>query len=240
MTSSPNARPFPSSTFVAAVLALSALGGVAGCKKGAAAASGEGGAAEATSSGEALLSDAICQTDANKLVVKGKIAKCKLSKDLTTDGYTCGAGVVVETHNDGTFKGCYLKSPKVVDGYSCQDALQLYPGGKLERCKLTAPKTASAGVDARAGDWVSFRKDGTLSRLELGSGPNKIQNIPCRGYFNYLYPSGKLKKCELSEDTVIEGKKVSSKADGGSVYVCFDPAGKRLADCNLLTGALGD
>ena len=240
MTSSLKAQPSPSLAVLAVLLAATSLTGFVGCKKGdGAGSSGEAGAAgsAASSPSDGLLSDAICQADVNKLVVKGKIEKCKLSKDLTVDGYTCGVGVVVETQPDGKFKGCYLKEPKVVDGYTCKDGLHLYPGGKLERCKLTAPKNVSPGVDVRAGDWVTLTKGGALSRLELASGPNKIHDVPCKGYFNYLYEDGKLKKCELAEDTVIEGKKVSAKADGGSVYVCFDAAGKRVADCKLLTGA---
>ena len=246
MPSYQNASPSPSVPMVvtlALVLVATSLAALSGCKKGdGAGSSGEAGAAGSASSSAAagLLSDANCEADTNKQVVKGRIERCKLSKDLTVDGYTCGAGAVVETHSDGKFKGCYLKEPKVVDGFTCKDGLQLYPGGKLERCKVTAAKNVRAGIDVRAGDWVTLRKDGTISRLELGSGPNKIYDIPCRGYFNYFYPDQKLKKCELAEDTTLEGKKVSSKADGGSVYLCFDPAGKRLADCKLLTGALGD
>ena len=243
LTRTVEARSSRSVVVLLIVVGASALAGLAGCKKGdGAGSSGEAGAtgSAASSNGDGVLSDGICEADTNKLVVKGKIEKCKLSKDLSVDGYTCGAGVVVETHPDGKFKGCYLKEPKVVDGYSCKDGLHLYPGGKLERCKVTAAKNVRAGIDVRAGDWVSLRKDGTISRLELGSGPNKIFDIPCKGYFNYFYPDGKLKKCELAEDATIEGKKVSSKADGGSVYVCFDAAGKRLADCKLLTGLIGD
>jgi hypothetical protein len=55
------------------------------------------------------------------------------------------------------------------------------------------------------------------------------------GYLNYFHENGKLKKCELAEDAVIEGKKVSAKG-AGTVYVCFDDGGKRVADCNLLSG----
>lgn len=249
MTTNQNARstsPVLVLTTLALLLAGTSLAALSGCKKGdGAASSGEAGAASsasssASSAGGAGLSDAICEADTNKQVVKGKIESCRLSKDFTVDGYTCGAGTVAGTYGDGKLKGCYLKEAKVVSGYTCKDALQLYEGGKLERCKLTAAKNVRAGVDAHAGDWVTLRKDGSLSRLELGSGPSKISDIPCKGYFNYFYPDGKLKKCELAEDATIEGKKVASKADGGSVSVCFDAAGKRLADCKLLTGVLGD
>jgi hypothetical protein len=232
-------------TTLAVLLGATSLAALPGCKKGDGAGGAEGGAGAsssgATGSGKALLTEANCKADTNKSVEKsGRIARCNLSKELTVDGFTCGVDVVVDTHPDGSFKGCYLKEPKVVDGYSCKDALDLYPGGKLHRCKVTAPKNAGPGIDVRAGDWVTLSKGGTISRLELGSGPNKIHDLTCRGYLNYFYEDGKTKKCELAEDAVIEGKKVSAKADGGSVYVCFDAAGKRLADCKLLTGVVFD
>lgn len=239
-------RPFTRISWSILAVAAALLLPLSACKKGdGGAAGGDGGAAGTASSGSAssgktLLTDANCKADTNKAVSNGRISRCTLTKELTVDGFTCGVDVVVETHADGSFKGCYLKEAKVVDGYSCKDALDLYPGGKLHRCKVTAPKNAGPGIDVRAGDWVTLSKTGSISRLELGSGPNKIHDLTCKGYLNYFYEDGKTKKCELAEDAVIEGKKVPAKADGGSVFVCFDAAGKRVADCKLLTGVVFD
>jgi hypothetical protein len=222
-------------------LTIVLLVAVAGCKKGDPAKGGaEGGAASASTGAGAGAGDVPCKEDQYKTVVNGKVQKCMLTKDYTVDGYTCEGAKFAELFPDGKLKDCYLRTAKVVDGYSCKEGLSLLPTGKLRRCKVTANKTAAPGVEVRAGDWVTLYDGGTIKRLELASGPNKILGLPCKGYLNYLHENGKLKKCELSEDATIEGKKVSSKSDAGYVYVCFDDKGKRVPDCNVLTGMTMD
>jgi hypothetical protein len=181
--------------------------------------------------------DIPCKDDSNKSLVNGKISSCLLSKDFSIDGYECVGSKMFELHAaQGKLKGCYLKAPKVVDGWSCQDGLSLYASGKLRRCKVTAAKSAGEGIDVRVGDWVTVFEGAGIKRLELAAGPTKVQGLPCKGYLNFFHENGKLKKCELSEDATIEGKKVSAKTDAGAVFVCFDDKGKRVADCSLLTG----
>lgn len=182
-----------------------------------------------------------CKEDTNKALVNGKLSRCLLTKDFTVDGYTCERGKVFEILPSGKLKGCYLASAKVVDGYSCKEGLALYEDGKLKRCKLTAGRSAGVGTEVRAGDWVTLYPEGGIKRLELASGSNEIQGLPCKGYLNYFHENGKLKKCELSEDATIEGKKIAAaKTGAGSVYVCFDDKGKRVADCGVLTGMTMD
>jgi hypothetical protein len=209
-----------------------------GCKKPAA--EKEDGAVTGSASGITTTAAVAypCKDDTNKALVDGKLSKCLLTKDFTVDGYTCEGGKVFELLPSGKLKGCYLATAKVVDGYSCKDGLSLYDNGKLRRCKLTAPRNAGPGTEVRAGDWVSFYPDGSIRRLE--SGANKIQGLPCKGYLNFFHENGKLKKCELSEDATVEGKRISAKSDAGYVYVCFDDKGKRVADCGVLTGMTMD
>lgn len=179
-----------------------------------------------------------CKDDSNKSLANGRISSCVLAKDFTIDGYDCVGSKMFELHAaQGKLKGCYLKAPKIVDGWSCQDGLSLYPSGRLRRCKVTTPKSAGEGVDVRPGDWVTVYEGAGIKRLELAVGPTKVQGYPCKGYLNFFHENGKLKKCELSEDTTIEGKKVNAKTDAGAaVFVCFDDKGKRVTDCNVLTG----
>ena len=216
-------------------ITCAAAGAALGCKKAPAAGSDEAGAGKESAAGPNK--DIPCKEDTNKQVVNGKLSRCLLTTDFAIDGYTCEAGKIVDLQPTGKLKGCSLKTAKVVDGTSCKDGLALFPSGKLRRCKATVARNIAAGVDLRAGDWVTFNEAGNIKRLELEPGPNKIQNLPCKGYLNYFHDNGKLKKCELSADATIEGKLVASKADGGSVSVCFDDKGKRVADCSLLTGA---
>lgn len=183
-----------------------------------------------------------CKDDQNKTVATsgpaaGSVTRCLLTKNYSVDGYECEAGKIADFYGAGKLQGCYLTSAKTIDGYSCKEGVSLYPDGHLKRCKTTQAKHVADGVDVRQGEWVTLYKSGAIKRLELSNGPNKILGMPCRGYWNYFHENGRLKKCELSEDTVIEGKKVASKGPkDAAVYVCFDDAGKRVADCNLLTG----
>jgi len=181
-----------------------------------------------------------CRDDASKSAANGKVTSCLLTKDFTIDGFECVGGKMIEMQpQSNKLKGCYLKSPKSVDGWSCQDGLSLYPSGKLRRCKVTAGRNAGEGIDVRAGDWVTiYEGTGAIKRLELASGANRVQGYPCKGYLNFFHENGKLKKCELSDDVTIEGKKVSAKTDAGlaGVFVCFDDAGKRVDDCTTLSG----
>lgn len=215
-------------------LSLTALS-IAGCKKGS-----EGGAEGGVSSSASASGSndpPPCAEDKNKKLTDGKITACLITKEYPVDGFVCEANKTIELRKDGHLAGCYLKTAKVVSGYSCKDGLALQTDGKLHRCKLTAARNVG-GIDLRPGDWVTlFDGKEAIRRVELGAGPNKILGMPCIGYLNFLHENGKLKKCELSEDVTIEGKKVAFKSDGGSsVYVCFDEQGKRVLDCNTLTG----
>lgn len=178
-----------------------------------------------------------CKDDTNKRLspTTGKVTSCLLDKDFTTDGYECSAGKMIELTGE-KLKGCYLRTPKVIDGYSCKDGLSLHPSGKLRRCKVTEAKKVAEGIDVRPGDWVTLYDGGGIKRLELAAGPNKIQTLTCKGYLNFFHENGALKKCELAEDATIEGKRVSATSDAGAVYVCFDDKGKRVPDCNTLSG----
>lgn len=183
-----------------------------------------------------------CAEDASKAMENGKVSRCKLTADFTTGDFICEKDRVFERYADGKLKGCYLKTAKVVDGFTCKEGVSLDEEGHLHRCKLSAPKHVSDGIDVRAGDWITlYPKGAGIRRLELESSPNKIQGLPCKGYMNFLHENGKLKKCELSEDATIGGKKVAAKdAKGGSVFVCFDDKGKQVPDCSVLSGMLAN
>jgi hypothetical protein len=175
-----------------------------------------------------------CKDDTNKRKdANGEVTSCLLASPQSFEGYACEGGKVAE-FSKGVFKGCYLAEAKEVDGFTCKAGLSLYPSGKLRRCQITAAKKVAEGIDARPTDWVTLYETGTIKRLELASGPNKILGLPCKGYLNYFHENGKLKKCELSETATVDGQSVEVK--DASVYVCFDDQGKRVADCKLLTG----
>jgi hypothetical protein len=175
-----------------------------------------------------------CKDDTNKRSdSNGNVTSCLLASAQSFEGYACEAGKIAE-FSKGVFKGCYLAEAKEVDGFTCKAGLSLYPNGKLRRCQITAAKKVAEGIEARPTDWVTLYEGGSIKRLELASGPNKILGLPCKGYLNYFHENGKLKKCELSETATVDGANVEVKDK--SVYVCFDEQGKRVADCNLLKG----
>jgi hypothetical protein len=187
------------------------------------------------SSGLASAERLPCRDD-KKLMANGKLTSCVLANDVTIDGFDCVRGRILELHPNGNMKGCYLKTRKVVDDWSCQDGISRFPSGKLRRCKVSIAKRAGEGTEVRPGDWVTLYEGAGIRRLELASGPASVQGLPCKGYLNFFHENGKLKKCELDEDATIEGKKVSARSDAGPVYVCFDEQGKRVADCSMLGG----
>jgi hypothetical protein len=196
-------------------------------------------ASAGASTAAAAAADVPCKDDSNKRVEDGKVTSCVLTKPYTTvDGYTCDADKIMYLYPNGKLKSGYLATPKEVNGFSCQDALDLTKDGKLRRCKVTQDKMVG-DIPVKAGNWVTVYESGAVKRLEIGSGSTKIQGLSCKGYFNYFHENGKLKKCELAEDATLDGKKIAAKGPKGeSVHVCFDDKGKRLADCKLLTGAL--
>jgi hypothetical protein len=178
-----------------------------------------------------------CRTDQPSTNAHGRTTSCTLASEFALDGYVCAAGKTIEIHPSGKLKGCSLKEPKVVDGWSCQDGMTLYPTGRLRRCKVTDGRRLDPGIEVRAGDWITLYEGESLKRLELAVGPNEIQGHPCKGYLNFFHENLQLKKCELAADTTIDGQKVASRtAAGAPVYVCFDAKGKRVADCATLTG----
>src|SRR5690606_8059669 len=133
-----------------------------------------------------------------------------LAEELTIDGFSCAEGKPIEIFPGGRLKGCSLTHPRLLEGWSCQDGLTLHPGGRLRRCKVTSPRHVDPGVDVRPGDWVTLYEGGALKRLELATGPSTIQGYPCKGYLNFFHENGRLKKCELAADALVDGVKVSA------------------------------
>ncbi len=173
--------------------------------------------------------DVPCKNDNNKRTgAKGNLTSCLLADDAKFGNYTCAKAKMAEFYPDGKLKGCYLVTPVVMNGISCKDSFSLTPEGTLRRCKTTAPASVGGVKDIPAGSWISFYKGGALRRLEVAK-PVEVKGMRCKGFFNYFHENGQMLKCQLAEDKEID--KTMHKA---GALLCWDSAGKPVADCKML------
>jgi hypothetical protein len=140
-------------------------------------------------------------------------------------GLVCRKGSTLGVYTKTkTVYECWVTKPSTVDGVSCTGGVSLFADGKLRRCQLAADLSRS-GLTLPKGSWITFTEGGDLRRLELPT-PTQVGPVSCKGYMNFVYPSGKPNRCELAQPTVLDGQQKKA-----SEVVCLDEAGK-LADCS--------
>jgi len=170
-----------------------------------------------------------CMDDTNKRTgAQGGVSRCLLAENAKFAACTCAKGKMASFYPDGKLKDCYLVEAAVINGISCKDSLALTAEGALRRCRITAPATVGAVKNIPEGSWVSVYKGGALRRLEVAK-PTEMMGFRCKGYLNYFHENGKLMKCQLAEDKVVD--KTSHKAGD---FLCWDSAGTPVADCKRL------
>jgi hypothetical protein len=139
----------------------------------------------------------------------------------------CCAGV--ELYDRDKVKSCYVKTTQTVDGVACKGSIKLKKDGKLHRCQ-TAEAVKFDNFEAPAETWITRYDEGNaVDRFENGTNVLTVDGYPCKGFFNYLHPNGKIRKCELAEDRKIEGKAYTA-----GTSVCFSDAGK-VIECSLMS-----
>ncbi len=168
-----------------------------------------------------------CKEDTNKNIAAGKPSRCILTADFAVGPYTCKNAHIISFHATGALDDCTLTAPTPIAELSCQESFQLYPDGKLKRCKLTADATKSK-VAVKAGNWVTLSPTGNLRRLEAKA-PQPMGAFSCQGYFNYFHENGQLARCDLAAPADVGGKPRAAKES-----VCWDDKGAPLADCKAL------
>jgi hypothetical protein len=119
---------------------------------------------------------------------------------------------------------CWVTKPVKVGDVSCTGGVSLFPDGKLRRCQLDG-ELAQKGLVLPKGSWITFTQAGEPRRLELLT-PTQVGPAKCKGYMNFVFPDGKLNRCELAEPATIDGQ--PKKA---AEIICLDAAGK-LAECS--------
>lgn len=156
----------------------------------------------------------------------GYIACSGPDKDIDVgNGMVCKAGTTIGVYTKTkTVHECWVKTPVKVDGVSCTGGVQLYPEGKLRRCQLDA-ELARKSLAIPKGSWVTFTAEGDMRRIELPT-PAALGPVKCKGYMNFVFPSGKPNRCELAEPATVDGQ-----AKKAGEIVCLDEAGK-LTDCS--------
>lgn len=143
-------------------------------------------------------------------------------------GLVCrkGSTIGVYTKSKSIYE-CWVTKPATVDGVSCTGGVSLFPDGKLRRCQLAGDLSRS-GLTLPKGSWITFTDKGDLRRLELLT-PTAVGPVTCKGYMNFVYPSGKPSRCELAQPATIDGQQKKA-----TEVVCLDEAGK-LMDCSKVS-----
>jgi hypothetical protein len=154
---------------------------------------------------------------------EGYLVQFYLAKEAKIGPVLCKQDVMAQAHGPGLLESCYTNGTFTIDGISCKGNISMTKSGKLRRCQLAAPK-AFGDLKLQAEDWLTVYESGKPERFE-GSAVFEIQGRKCKGYFNYLYESGKLKKCEIAEDATLDGKDYKA-----GTAVCFNEQAK-VADC---------
>jgi len=160
-----------------------------------------------------------------------------------------GYGVTLIAQSGNAMHRTKLSQATEIQGYACaKDYAWFYSDGKLKRC--TTSREIAVGVaqvqrgsiiellpDGRP-NYVMMLHDAAVGEVEC-SGGNWLLG-PSEGSMTVLYPSGKLKRCWLAKDQVVQGIPCmrggflrlsgdGARRDGG---VMFYESGK-LESCTL-------
>lgn len=157
---------------------------------------------------------------------QGYLTQFDLAKEAKIGPVTCKAETTVTAYGPGKLDGCYTNGTATIDDVACKGNISMTKSGKLRRCQLVEAK-AFGDLQLKAEDWLTVYESGKPERFESGN-VIEVQGRKCKGYFNYLHESGKLKKCEVAEDTKLDGKDYKA-----GTAVCFDEQGK-VADCSSM------